>query len=425
MNYGLGKLILRSENKKRKNFLILGIILNILLLGFFKYTDFFIGNINIVFQQDISPLNLLLPLALSFCTFQQISYLVDLYRNEGGSNDFYSYILFVTFFPHLISGPIVLHNELMPQFEDPEKKKIIFSNIGKGLFIFMIGLTKKFVIADTLAIWANDGYSNYAALTSFESWTTSLAYTFQLYYDFSGYCDMAIGIALLFNIKLPANFNSPYKARNITEFWHRWHMTLSGFLTKYLYIPLGGSRKGKYRTYINIFLVFLISGFWHGAGWTFIIWVIIHGLASIIVRVWGKTIIRLPFLFSWLITFLFVNFAWVYFRAENMTVANTIIKKMILFDIDGTKTFLYGLSQNFNSGKSLILLGINLSNPVFIISFIIISFLCAILFKNSIELLDKWKPNNLTLFHTQFMLIVVLLVLFYFQKSSEFLYFNF
>jgi alginate O-acetyltransferase complex protein AlgI len=196
-------------------------------------------------------------------------------------------------------------------------------------------------------------------------------------------------------------------------------------LTKYLYIPLGGSRKGKYRTYLNIFLVFFISGFWHGAGWTFIVWGSLHGLASILVRVWTKTKIRLPFLVSWLITFLFVNFAWVYFRAENMTQANTIVKKMLCFDIDGTKTFLFGLSQNFNSGKSLTLLEITLSNPIFIMTFIVISFLSAVLFKNSIELLNDWKPSKFSMLHTQFMLIIVLLVLFYFQKSSEFLYFNF
>jgi hypothetical protein len=202
-------------------------------------------------------------------------------------------------------------------------------------------------------------------------------------------------------------------------------MTLNGFLTKYLYIPLGGNRKGKYRTYLNLFLVFFISGFWHGAGWTFIIWGTLHGLASIVVKLWGKTKINLPFIVSWFITFIFVNFAWVYFRAESMLEANTMVKRMLLFNLDGTKTFLYGLSKNFESGKELMFMEITLSNPILIMAFITFSFLSAVLFKNSVELLNDWKPSTFSLIHTQLLLITILLVLYYFQKSSEFLYFNF
>lgn len=424
-NYFLGHLILKKENPAKKRLLIMGIIFNILLLGVFKYTDFFIQNYNMVLDKNTALLDIALPLAISFFTFQQISYIVDLYRGQVKTNNFYSYVLFVSFFPQLIAGPIVHHSEMMPQFEDKLKKSIIPLNVAKGLFIFSIGLAKKVVIADTFAVWANDGYSNYTALSSLEAWITSLSYTFQLYYDFSGYCDMAIGAALLFNIALPVNFNSPYKARNIGDFWRRWHMTLNVFLTQYLYIPLGGNRKGKVRTYINIFLIFLISGIWHGAGWTFIVWGVLHGIASMVVKFWSRTKVKLPYLFSWALTFLFVHFAWVYFRAETMDQANVIIVKMLSFDTEGARGFFLGLSENFVTAETLNFIGITLANPLFIAGTLLFGFIIAVFFKNSIEFTEEWKPDLLHLVHMQSLIIAVLLVLFFFQKSSEFLYFNF
>ena len=212
------------------------------LLGYFKYSDFLIANVNFAFGTQISHLNLLLPLAISFFTFQQIAYLVDCAALKGATRyDFLNYCLFVTFFPQLIAGPIVHHEEMMPQFAKTKNKVINYENIALGLFIFSIGLFKKVVIADTFAVWATEGFDMAASLNLIEAWVTSLSYTFQLYFDFSGYCDMAIGAALFFNIRLPINFNSSYKALNIQDFWRRWHITLSRFLRDYVYIPLGGA----------------------------------------------------------------------------------------------------------------------------------------------------------------------------------------
>ena len=245
-NYAIGRSLHKTAGKKystfsKKSILIFGIVLNLALLGYFKYADFFIENINIAFDIRVEPMHLLLPLAISFFTFQQIAYLVDSYRQETKEYDFLNYALFVTFFPQLIAGPIVHHKEMMPQFTKISNKVKNYRNIALGLFIFSVGLFKKVVIADTFAIWAIQGFDIATTLNLFEAWATSLSYTFQLYFDFSGYTDMAIGLALLFNIRLPINFNSPYKATNIQDFWKRWHMTLSRFLRDYVYIPLGGN----------------------------------------------------------------------------------------------------------------------------------------------------------------------------------------
>ena len=231
------------------------------MLGFFKYSDFFIENFNLFSGNNIELLELLLPLAISFFTFQQIAYLVDSYRNETKEYNFLDYALFVTFFPQLISGPIVNHKEMMPQFLNNTNMIINYKNIAMGLFIFSIGLFKKVVIADTFSVWATTGFDMATTLNFFEAWGTSLSYTFQLYFDFSGYVDMAIGSALLFNIKLPINFNSPYKAINIQDFWRRWHITLSRFLKNYIYIPLGGNKRGNFRTYNNLMITFILAGF--------------------------------------------------------------------------------------------------------------------------------------------------------------------
>ena len=265
-NYFIGRLLL-NENLKicKKQVLIIGIVCNVAFLAYFKYSDFLIQNFNAISGSKINLLHISLPLALSFVTFQQIAYLVDSYHMNTKENSFLNYSLFITFFPQLIAGPIVHHKEMMPQFANKFNLIKNYKNIATGLFIFSIGLFKKVVIADTFSLWATDGFDIAKTLNFFEAWATSLSYTFQLYFDFSGYCDMAIGLALMFNIKLPINFNSPYKALDIQDFWHRWHITLSRFLRDYIYIPLGGNREGRCRTYINLMIVFLIGGLWHGA----------------------------------------------------------------------------------------------------------------------------------------------------------------
>jgi len=251
-NFAIGSTIskmntVKSNTKKgvsQKMLLTFGIISNILLLGYFKYMDFFIANINTLLHTQLDMMHIILPLGISFFTFTQIAYLVDTYRNEVKEMDYLNYTLFVTFFPHLLAGPILHHKEMMPQFDSLRSKVINYKNIAAGLFLFSIGIFKKVVIADTFAVWATAGFDTAETLNLLEAWATSLSYTFQLYFDFSGYTDMAIGVALLFNIKLPINFNSPYKATSIQDFWRRWHITLSRFLRDYIYIPLGGNRGG-------------------------------------------------------------------------------------------------------------------------------------------------------------------------------------
>lgn len=328
VNYSSAYCMHRNEGLLRRISLIAGICFNVGLIAYFKYFDFFIENINIIFRTNIPLLNILLPLGISFFTFQQIAFVVDSYRRKTELPTFLDYCNFVTFFPQLIAGPIVLPEEMLPQFEDRTKRRVNYENLFNGLFMFSLGLAKKVLIADSIAVFANTGFDVLTSYTMAEAWLTSLAYSFQLYFDFSGYCDMAIGIGLMFNIKLPLNFNAPYKACDFQDFWRRWHMTLNRFLTQYLYIPLGGSRRGEIRTLINVFVVFLVSGIWHGAGWTFIVWGILHGIASIINRIWKHKAVRLPNCLTIPLTFFFVNIFWVFFRADSLADAWQIVSSM-------------------------------------------------------------------------------------------------
>ena len=409
-NYVIGNSLnsKKEEDKKsfsKKSILIFGIVANLSLLGYFKYADFFIENFNLLSGTDFNLLHMILPLAISFFTFQQIAYLVDSYRQETKEYDFLNYALFVTFFPQLIAGPIVHHSEMMPQFASKWNAVKKYRNIALGLFIFSIGLFKKVVIADTFAVYSSAGFDTATTLNLFEAWATSLSYTFQLYFDFSGYTDMAIGIALLFNIKLPINFNSPYKARNIQDFWRRWHMTLSRFLRDYVYIPLGGNKKSSFRTYSNLMATFIIGGLWHGAGWTFIFWGFLHGVALVIHRLWSNLGFKMWTWLAWLITFNFVNIAWVFFRAKEWDDALRILGAM--FSLDNV---VIALSLE------------NISGDIFTILWIIAGFILVLFFKNTVEKAKELKINYKTLLFTLFCLLVALLSL---NKVSEFLYFNF
>lgn len=343
VNYGLGRSLERLGDTHRKLVLIGGIGFNIALLAFFKYIDFFIENINFAFSTSWSMLHVALPLAISFFTFQQIAYLVDVYRNEVTEHSFRNYVLFVTFFPQLIAGPIVHHKEMMPQFASHVRRVVNFENLSRGIFIFFIGLTKKVVFADSFGVVADLGFSQVGALSTGEAWLVALSYSFQLYYDFSGYTDMAIGIALMFNITLPINFNSPYHAITIQDFWRRWHITLSRFLKEYVYIPLGGNRRGSPRTYANLLVTFIIGGFWHGAAWTFIIWGLLHGVALMLQRLWQRlSWFSLPKMCALTITFLFVVVTWVFFRAHSVGDALTLLGAMTgKGDLAGIGIFTY------------------------------------------------------------------------------------
>jgi D-alanyl-lipoteichoic acid acyltransferase DltB (MBOAT superfamily) len=406
-NYVLGS-SLSKDNKKsfsKKTLLFFGISLNLALLGYFKYADFFIDNFNMLINSNVELLHLALPLAISFFTFQQIAYLVDSYKSETHEYDFLNYSLFVTFFPQLIAGPIVHHKEMMPQFSKIKNKVKNYRNISLGLFIFSIGLFKKVVIADTFAKWATEGFDHTVVLNLFEAWTTSLSYTFQLYFDFSGYTDMAIGAALLFNIRLPLNFNSPYKALNIQDFWRRWHITLSRFLKDYVYIPLGGNKKGNFRTYNNLMATFILGGLWHGAGWTFVFWGFLHGFALTIHRVWQSFGFKMWSWFAWFITFNFVNIAWVFFRANEWKDAVKILKGMFLLNSLDFEKYLFTVKDN---------------NIIIIWLFVGLS-IC-LFFNNSMEKINKFKPTVLNSFIMVFLLVYSILLL---SNKSEFLYFNF
>ena len=329
----------------RKVVVTIGVSVNLCLLGYFKYTNFIVDQANWAFDSNYHLEKIILPLAISFFTFQQIAYLVDAYRHETKEYSFLHYCLFVTFFPQLIAGPIVHHKEMMPQFALGHIYKFKYKNIAIGLTIFTIGLFKKVIFADGVAVYASPVFSAAevgAALTFFEAWGGALAYTLQLYFDFSGYSDMAMGIAFMIGIKLPLNFNSPYKAQSIIEFWRRWHMTLSRFLRDYLYFALGGNKKGNARRYVNLFLTMLLGGIWHGAGWTFIVWGLLHGSYLMINHAWRK--VRNDLL-KWsddigvlettaarALTLLAVIIGWVYFRAETVSGANHLIETMFAFN---------------------------------------------------------------------------------------------
>ena len=417
-NFTIGR-ELSNHSIKRRNYsakilLTMGVVSNIVLLGYFKYSDFFIMNTNRAFGSEIPLLHLALPLAISFYTFQQIAYLVDSYRKETKEYDFLNYAVFVTFFPQLIAGPIVHHAEMMPQFARLKNKVKNYHNIALGLFIFSIGLFKKVVIADTFSVWATKGFDVAQTLNMIEAWVTSLSYTFQLYFDFSGYADMAIGIALLFNIKIPMNFFSPYKATSIQDFWRRWHMTLSRFLKDYIYIPLGGNRKGEVRTYTNLFATFVLGGIWHGAGWTFVLWGILHGLALVVHRLWKKVGIKIPVILAWFITFNFINITWVFFRATNFESAIKVLKGMFTGDLilPSGMSSLLELSMNWTKLYR---------HESYLYLWVFFAFVVVLVLPNSMQLMKKFKTNFLYLFLT----LTFFLSLFMLHRKSEFIYFNF
>lgn len=424
-NYLAGRILLKKKEYSAfcRATLFIAIGGNLALLAYFKYMDFFINTANTLGGFHFSLLHITLPLGISFYTFTQIAYLVDTWKNAAKEEHLLNYFLFVTFFPYLLSGPIIHHKEIIPPFDRPRNKVINHKNIAQGLSLFFIGLFKKVIIADTIAPWASYGFDHAAILTLVEAWVTSLSYTLQLYFDFSGYTDMALGAALLFNIRLPLNFNSPYKSLSIQEFWRRWNITLSRFMRDHVYIPLGGSQVSELRIHANILITFLLVGLWHGAGWTFVFWGLLHGSALIVTRLWRKTGITLPRFLSWLLTFNFVNIAWVFFRAPSFTEASQVLKGMAgMNGIVFPKSLAAPLSMleayGIQFGRVLSNMGgegkLNYLLPLFL--------LLSILFKNSNELVSRLTPNKKTSFLLALITLYALLSL---QRASEFIYFTF
>jgi D-alanyl-lipoteichoic acid acyltransferase DltB (MBOAT superfamily) len=425
-NFGVGMSLrggaLPAENIGQKRFILFfGIAVNVALLGYYKYADFFIASVNALSGWQFGLQKVVLPLGISFFTFTQIAYLVDVHENRAHEYDFLRYALFVTFFPHLLAGPIIHHKEMMPQFSSLKNRVLSFKNLSLGLYLFFIGLFKKVMIADELAPLANFGFDSARALTFIDAWVTSLSYTLQLYFDFSAYTDMALGAALLFNIRLPFNFNSPYSALNIADFWRRWHMTLSRFLRDYVYIPLGGNRKGDAATSRNLMATFLIGGIWHGAGWTFVFWGFLHGTAAVIHRIWERAGVSMPRAVAWLLTFNFVNIAWIFFRAKTWDDAFKVLSGMF-----GMKGIM--LSPAAEKLRFLTDAGVTFGPLLYrsvnrhAVYLIVACFLALALAPNSNTLTQGFRPGWRT---AVFTVVISTYALLNMSRVTEFLYFNF
>ncbi|QDX22116.1 MBOAT family protein [Pandoraea pnomenusa] len=331
-NYCVGFAISKA---RRKWLLWLGIGGDLALLGYFKYTNFFLGSIADLTGSVAHHYSIILPLGISFYTFTQIAFLVDAWQNKAREYNPWHYLLFVTWFPHLIAGPVLHHAPMMKQFRDPAVYRLHSKTLAFGFALFCIGLGKKLLIADPISHYVDPVFhlaGTGAAVGFVPAWSGALAYTFQLYFDFSGYSDMAVGLSMMFGIRLPINFDSPYKSVNISDFWRRWHMTLSQFLRDYLYIPLGGNRHGEARRLTNLMITMLLGGLWHGAAWTFVVWGGLHGIYLCVQHTFSKLVgdIRFPGAraASVLLTFLCVVVAWVFFRADNLHSAITILHGM-------------------------------------------------------------------------------------------------
>jgi alginate O-acetyltransferase complex protein AlgI len=399
-NFYVGKSLGKKNSKKILTFGILG---NVLLLGYFKYTDFFIQNFNWALDKDVSLLHLALPLGISYFTFQQIAFLVDSYRGETKEYNFLNYSLFITFFPQLLMGPIMHHKEIIPQFQTKWKSYIKWENVSLGLFIFAIGLAKKTLIGDPLTDYAQYGFDNAQHLSMIEAWYSSISYVLSYYFDLSGYADMAVGIGKMFNIDIPKNFNSPYKARNFADYWKRWHITLSRFLGDYIYKSLGGNKTLIWVMYLNIMITFFVSGFWHGAGWNFIVWGLLNGIFVVMAHMMKRANIQMNYYLAWSLMFLGLILTRILFVSDNFSDAWHVTKT--LFDISTLKfinlVYIDAYFQSF---------------------YIVLALILVLGCKNSMEISENFKPNSKYIFYT---VILLTASLFTFSSAKEFLYFQF
>ncbi len=427
LNYLLAALIFKQRNIIVKRvFLVAGVALNIGILFYYKYYDFFVENFNAIFQTDLTFLELMLPLGISFYTFQQLSYVVDAYKGTAEQYRLMEYAAYVSFFPQLIAGPIVYHDELIPQLRDEKNHHINYTNMVKGLYAFVLGLAKKVLIADTFSQLVTVGFGDLYVLNATTAVIVMVCYSLQIYFDFSGYCDMAYGIGYMFNVELPINFNSPYKATTISEFWDRWHMTLTRFFTRYIYIPLGGSRRGKCRTYMNTMVVFAISGFWHGANWTFVVWGIMNGLAMIIDRIFHNIIAKIPRIIRLILTFGFSTFAWSLFRSKSVAHARLLWSQITPASWGRIND---ALVEKFNGIFEIEFLfhfdmfGIIAKYPwVPLVLFVIIMVIICMTMRNTQEKVAVMEPTTRKLIVVVGLLVWSILSL---SQVSEFLYFNF
>ncbi len=434
-NYLFHRLLSR---RARKEIMILAVALNLSVLFYFKYYDFFISTVNTVFGTSAALKHILLPLGISFFTFQQISFVIDTYRGEVKDCPLADYALFVSFFPQLIAGPIVNHDEMLPQFERIGKEYVQWEKIAEGFGLFILGLSKKVLLADTFGAGVDYGYANVELLGRADAALVIFFYAMQLYFDFSGYCDMARGIAKMLGMEIPVNFDSPYKAHNIVDFWKRWHITLNRFFTKYVYIPLGGNRKGAARMYVNLLIVFLLSGLWHGAGWNYIVWGAMHGVLYVLTRLYqknlrpyltqkasGAILHKIMTIVSQILLFLYVSAAGVYFRAESIAQANRMlwaaiagpVQKMSMefaecFQVDELWYVIKVLRLDNMAYSRYILMWVLFAAGIYL----------AMIGRNAAQRMERVKYRTWTT--VVFSVLAVWCVL-TFSKVSTFLYFNF
>lgn len=405
---------------------LISLVGNLGLLFYFKYFNFFIDNVNFIFHSDITIEKIALPLGISFFTFQQISYMVDRYKEEAPHYRLFDYCCFISFFPQLVAGPIVLHEEFIPQLQNAKETHLTKDIFFKGLSLFTLGLSKKVLLADSLAVLVNAEYLNIFWLDSITAWCTIIFYMLELYFDFSGYCDMARGLGILFGFELPENFNSPLMAISVKDFWRRWHITLSRFFTKYVYIPLGGNRKGKARQCLNLFIVFFLSGLWHGANWTFVVWGIMNGLGLIFDNLFPKC----HFKHDWarrIITGLYITLSFSVFRAESLADARLLWKKLFSF----SNSHLFAgmcnslvFAENYALMELLKIVKPTLLNPMFIATFflLLIASILLISGKKAQDWIEEKGAKTLSCF-----ILATLFIWSFFSLSqvSVFLYFNF
>lgn len=427
LNYGIISLLSsKPDRREKKLWLFAGILLNAGILLFLKYYNFFTENINTVFQTSLPLLKLILPLGVSFYTFQQISCLVDIYRGDCPKYGFLDYALSISFFPKLTQGPIALCSEIIPELQSTENRKLNYENLSRGIYAFALGLAKKVLLADSFAKIVNLGFGNIPELNTPSAALVMVCYSLQIYFDFSGYCDMALGIGSMLNIGLPVNFNSPYKAVSVSDFWDRWHMTLTRFFTRYLYIPLGGSRRGKARTCLNTMIVFLVSGLWHGANWTFLLWGALHGIVMAFEKLTNITSLKLPRWIKISITFLLVTFGWSLFRADSIRDAVLLWQQLFHGGFGGLYQPITDAFQDFIEISILYRLGLGgimASYPwLAVTAFTLLSLLGCFTMKNTQEKMEHFALSNKKLLTVVILMFWSILSL---SEISEFLYFNF
>lgn len=413
VNYFLMCLI---RKKERKLVIFVGVLLNVLFLGYFKYYNFLIDNINTIFDVQIKSHSFILPLGISFYTFQQILLLVEYGKSSKEKVGFLEYLSGILFFPRVISGPIMPLTYMQRQWRQIICR-IDYRNLSAGCYLFCIGLFKKAVIADTLVYFVDNGYGIAGDINFWQAWCTSICYTMQIYFDFSGYSDMAIGVARTLGIEVPFNFDSPYHSQSITEFWRRWHISLSKALSNIVYIPLGGNRKGKMRTCFNLLVTFLVSGLWHGASWTFVLWGAIHGIFVIIERLTNDWIEKVPKLIRNVITFLIVNCLWVLFRAESVKQALMIYQGMLRVPKDLSEVA--SLSAIVNDGIIPIP---DLLWAVYLLIILILLFMLLSIRKNSNQLYKEFVPDCRTM---TFAVSLFSISVIHMSRLANFVYVNF